>query len=116
MDSERKSQARVIRMSLEAALVEAKALLAIGQVVTNEALADEDGYRPFPGVTERMMERLSFAAECDDTVDEDTLLRWAGEETRIWFEGFPNDSRQNRANFLKTLMDDLAKEQAKDRA
>jgi len=100
-------EAHVIREHVNQKVKEAWALLSEGSVVSNESLTGPDGHAPFPGSLNLFLCQLKEAEDDGDEIDNDTLVRWAEAHTNVWFDGFDNDTRQNRANYMKTLISKL---------
>uniref|UniRef100_UPI0026391D53 hypothetical protein n=1 Tax=Marinobacter sp. TaxID=50741 RepID=UPI0026391D53 len=74
-----------------------------GSVRDDSTFEDGDGRLPFQGCLERLIERTKEMASTGELWESDTLALWCKQEADVWFDGFPDDTLNNRVDFTASL-------------
>jgi hypothetical protein len=104
------AQAESLKQHLQEQISIALQWVESGSVREDSTFEDGDGHLPFQGCLERLTERTNEMALLGERWESETLALWCKQEADVWFDGFPDDTQKNRADFTASLYS-LAKRQ-----
>jgi hypothetical protein len=108
MNESLKNQARSLRGHLQYETKIAVQRVKDGAIRDDQSFADKDGHQPFDGCIERLVERTAEIERDGDGWSGYELMLWCKQEADVWFDGYPDDTEQNRKDFTASIFD-LAK-------
>ncbi len=97
------AQAASLKQHLQEQISIALQWVETGSVRDDSTFEDGDGRLPFQGCLERLIERTKEMASTGELWESDTLALWCKQEADVWFDGFPDDTLNNRVDFTASL-------------
>lgn len=97
------SNAASLKLYIQQEIAAALRWIELGSLRENSTFQDGDGHQPFEGCLERLTERSQELASTGERWDKEALARWCKAEADVWFDGFPDDTQNNRIDFVASL-------------
>lgn len=102
---------KTLRAHLQQETETALAWVDAGTIRDDSSFLDPEGIMPFQGSLERLAQRTADMQAEGESWNRAFLARWCKGEADAWFEGFPDDSVENRKDFTASLFS-LARSEA----